>query len=238
MSDKRVELTRRKVLGGLATIGAAGAATGAGTMAYFSDNETSSGNNISAGTVDLNSPSGFSANIENLKPGGSAESKTVSVTYDGSIDGVSLDIDTALSEPSESEAATNGSDLSADEFADRVEVVSASITHDRGGTKETDDLLADDSPSSPIKGNINATDDADAEEARDGETYVDLSELNDAMETVKGYATLNTDDTITLDLEVKLAADVGNEAQGDGVDFEVAFTVTQSADNTTSPTQA
>ncbi|GAA0457353.1 SipW-dependent-type signal peptide-containing protein [Halococcus dombrowskii] len=45
-------LTRRRVLGGMATVGAAGA-VGAGTWAAFSDQETSSGNSVQAGTLDL-----------------------------------------------------------------------------------------------------------------------------------------------------------------------------------------
>lgn len=47
------EVTRRRVLGGVATFGAASAATGAGTVAFFQDTETSSGNTIKVGTLDL-----------------------------------------------------------------------------------------------------------------------------------------------------------------------------------------
>lgn len=51
--SKKTELTRRKVLGGLAGIGVASAAAGAGTMAYFSDQESTTGNTVSAGTLEL-----------------------------------------------------------------------------------------------------------------------------------------------------------------------------------------
>ncbi|QSG11728.1 vWFA domain containing protein [Halapricum desulfuricans] len=52
MSDE-FELSRRKVLGGLTTIGVAGAAAGFGTSAYFSDRETFEDNSLVAGSLDL-----------------------------------------------------------------------------------------------------------------------------------------------------------------------------------------
>jgi predicted ribosomally synthesized peptide with SipW-like signal peptide len=53
MTDDTPELSRRKVLGGLGTIGAAGAIGGAGTMAFFSDEETFANNTLTAGSLDL-----------------------------------------------------------------------------------------------------------------------------------------------------------------------------------------
>ena len=48
-----IELSRRRVLGGLAAVGLGSAAAGAGTMAAFSDSESSTGNSVQAGTLDL-----------------------------------------------------------------------------------------------------------------------------------------------------------------------------------------
>jgi len=55
MSDdnSRYELSRRKALAGLGTIGAAGAAAGFGTSALFTDEEEFSNNTITAGTLDM-----------------------------------------------------------------------------------------------------------------------------------------------------------------------------------------
>ncbi|MFC3959562.1 SipW-dependent-type signal peptide-containing protein [Halovivax cerinus] len=47
------DLSRRKVLAGLGTIGVAGAAAGAGTTAYFSDGETFEDNSVQAGTFSM-----------------------------------------------------------------------------------------------------------------------------------------------------------------------------------------
>lgn len=52
MSDG-YDLSRRKMLGGLATIGVAGAGAGMGTTAYFSDEEAFDDNQLTAGELDL-----------------------------------------------------------------------------------------------------------------------------------------------------------------------------------------
>ena len=53
MTDRFVELTRRKILGSVGTVGAAGAAAGLGTSALFSDQESFTNNSITAGTLDM-----------------------------------------------------------------------------------------------------------------------------------------------------------------------------------------
>jgi predicted ribosomally synthesized peptide with SipW-like signal peptide len=53
MTDRDFELTRRKALAGLATVGAAGAGAGLGTSALFSDTESFDDNILQAGTLDL-----------------------------------------------------------------------------------------------------------------------------------------------------------------------------------------
>jgi predicted ribosomally synthesized peptide with SipW-like signal peptide len=50
---ERYELSRRKTLAGLATIGAAGAGAGLGTSALFTDEETFEDNQFTAGTLDM-----------------------------------------------------------------------------------------------------------------------------------------------------------------------------------------
>lgn len=51
--NNRTEMSRRRILGGVLAVGTASAAAGAGTMAAFSDTESSDGNAVSAGTLDL-----------------------------------------------------------------------------------------------------------------------------------------------------------------------------------------
>lgn len=93
-SDSTIELNRRRVLAGLGTIGVASAGAGAGTFALFSDTETSSGNTVQAGTLDLSdgvSSESFSVGTgsDGLKPGDKGEAY-FGLTNDGTLDG-SLD---------------------------------------------------------------------------------------------------------------------------------------------------
>jgi predicted ribosomally synthesized peptide with SipW-like signal peptide len=53
MSDNQIELSRRKILGSIGAVGAAGAGAGLGTSALFSDTEEFANNQITAGQLDL-----------------------------------------------------------------------------------------------------------------------------------------------------------------------------------------
>ena len=91
-SGSTIELNRRRVLGALGVVGAASAGAGAGTFALFSDTETSSGNSVQAGTLDLTLGNGGSATLtaSDVAPGDSSTSM-VKVNNVGTIDG-SLDV--------------------------------------------------------------------------------------------------------------------------------------------------
>ncbi|MFC7133589.1 MULTISPECIES: vWA domain-containing protein [Salinibaculum] len=53
MTDGNYELSRRKILAGMGAVGVAGAASGLGTSAFFSDQETFTNNRMVAGSLDL-----------------------------------------------------------------------------------------------------------------------------------------------------------------------------------------
>ena len=53
MTDERFDISRRKALAALGTIGVASAGAGLGTSAYFSDQETFENNQLTAGTLDM-----------------------------------------------------------------------------------------------------------------------------------------------------------------------------------------
>lgn len=90
MSDRTVTLTRRRLLGGLALIGGASAATGAGTVAYFSDSEGSSGNTVQAGTLDLELDGADQTvtflDVDGIVPGDSG-SQSIDLSNTGTVDG-------------------------------------------------------------------------------------------------------------------------------------------------------
>lgn len=103
MTDPTKDLTRRQLLGGIATLGAATAATGAGTYALFSDSETSAGNTVSAGTLDLQNADGNSLSAStklqetNFTPG-SGGSWSIGLQNSGTISGA-LDLGIDYREP-------------------------------------------------------------------------------------------------------------------------------------------
>ncbi|WP_135806123.1 TasA family protein [Halorussus marinus] len=86
------DLSRRKVLGGVLTVGAASAATGAGTMALFSDSEESNDNTVQAGTLDLTIGGNNSStlSVSDIAPGDSGRT-AIKVNNAGSLGG-SLDV--------------------------------------------------------------------------------------------------------------------------------------------------
>lgn len=108
MSDKegRFKITRRRLLSGVAATGAAAAGTGAGTWAYFQDTETSSGNTIEAGTLDLkisDSDEGFGDGVSgtwtlsNAKPGDNVISD-VTLQNSGSLEADHVEFDISVTE--------------------------------------------------------------------------------------------------------------------------------------------
>lgn len=106
MSDDNsssIELNRRRVLGALGTVGVASAGAGAGTFALFSDTESSTGNSVQAGTLDLTLGNGGSATLSasNVAPGDSG-SDVLQVNNDGNIDG-SLDVNVSNVSPSDAD---------------------------------------------------------------------------------------------------------------------------------------
>ncbi|WP_339104965.1 TasA family protein [Haloterrigena salinisoli] len=94
MSDNTFDISRRKVLGSIGLIGAGSAAAGAGTMAYFSDTEESTGNTVSAGTLDLELSTQANApiSVPDAKPGDTGNA-VWQLNNAGSIDGGDIELD-------------------------------------------------------------------------------------------------------------------------------------------------
>lgn len=204
--DNTIELNRRRVLGGIVTVGAAAAAAGAGTFAAFSDTEESTGNTVDAGTLDLSSNSDGVISATDIVPGDTV-SGTVTSTYNGSVD-AEVDVSFSITEPSEeTEPSSNNTELSAAEFAQELEVTTAEV--DIGSSAHTESLLG-------------STTDAN------GNGYVDLDDLVNAgnFDAVTGNNAVDGEDvSVTLDLTFR--SDAGNAAQADGVDITVALTAEQ-----------
>jgi spore coat-associated protein N len=200
-NEKTLQLTRRRALGGLLTIGVGSAAVGAGTLAAFSDTESSTGNQVTAGTLDLGEPSSGSFSAKNLAPGDSTNKNTISSTYNGSID-ATVDLEIALSEPSgESQPEDFPANVSASDFASQLTVDTATAAKNDGTIADLTENLS----GSPVTADQLAG------------SWTDL------------FGTLSDGDSISVSLEFTFldTEENQNEYQGDGVSFDLTFTANQ-----------
>lgn len=187
------------MLGGIATVGAAGASAGAGTMAYFSDTESSSNNTIQAGTLELSFGGDGSFDMSaTLEPGQSVVG-SVTLVNDGTVPG-SIDVS---ADYTENDAGTNNKDMTADEVAKVLNVLM--LEYD--GTDELGQV-------SDVDGDGNKTvyDLANNDVESDGDDVVDLPDPGGGK-------------TFTVELEVDSGA--GNDYQDDGIDITFTFDLNQ-----------
>lgn len=218
MSDRKIELTRRRVLGSVATIGAASAAAGAGTFALFSDEETSDGNTITAGTLDLQSPASGQLTASGVAPGWSQRG-TFDATYDSSstVAPVALGLSLAVSESDAAATPADGdlqTDLNAAETARKFEVLTATV-EDPGGA-----VVAD------LTSGVNARTTGHPPDGSGGQlSYVDLDQITGSHDGVD--TGVSPGDTYTFTLELQVPSRAGNDLQADGVDVGVTFRAEQ-----------
>ena len=174
--------------------------TGIGTWAYFSDTETSTGNQLTAGTLDLttNDANGVTQTLlaTNMAPGDTVGPETITLKNTGSVAASSLDLAFSYVE---SDGSTNPVDMTADATAAMLEVT----TLNYGGSS----LL-----SSVSDGNSN--------------TYKDIEDLKNAdLSGLDGIdaAPASKD----FEIAVQLKAETGNDFQADGITVTMTFTLNQ-----------
>jgi spore coat-associated protein N len=198
-NEKTLELTRRRALGGLLTIGVGSAAVGAGTLAAFSDEESSTGNQVTAGTLDLGSTSGGAFSADDLAPGEQTDEFTITTDYTGSID-ADVELEFSLSNPS-NENTISDSDASESvtptEFAEQLDVDTADYTISNSGNSNTQNLESS------------------------GVTADNLADGSYSLGTVSDGA------TIAVDLQFTFQDVSDNKFQDDGVVFELTFSAEQ-----------
>jgi predicted ribosomally synthesized peptide with SipW-like signal peptide len=197
----------RKILIALLGVLLVAALAGAGTFAYFSDTETSSGNTFTAGTLDLtpDDPEAFVTGLTNLAPGEDNSPQSITVTNSGTLDGAEMDLDINITDEADDNPTApdgTGVDMSATDYAAtlRVDTLTWGLT----------DLLP-----SVSDANNNG--------------YIDLSDVAAAdLSNQDGLASGATG-TLTLDV-TQHETEGGNDPQGDGVVIEVVFDLSQVAD--------
>lgn len=145
MSDKTIELNRRRVLGGIATLGIAAAAAGAGTYAAFSDTESSNNNQITAGTLDLTVDGGDTPvtvlSVSNAVPGDTGSGSAITLANAGNVDGT---LDVSVASVTSNENGTNDPEsASTAESSGTVELESAvTVDVSLGGSSVFSDTVS------------------------------------------------------------------------------------------------
>ena len=170
-----------------------------GTFAYFNDAETSTGNQLVAGTLDLKTDDadGVSQTLyaTSILPSDTVGPSTIVLKNSGSTNGSTLDISFSYVE---SDGSPNSINKSADETAAMMEVATLSY----GGSS----LLT-----SVDDGNSNG--------------YKDVYDLANADLT--GQSGLNASATKNFQIAVQFRSDTGNDFQADGITMTMTFTLNQ-----------
>lgn len=170
---------------------------GIGTWAFFSDVETSTGNELTAGSLDLKTDDvdGVTGTLTlaNMKPGDSA-SGSITLKNTGSINGSTLDIEFSYVE---SDGSPNVVNMNADETAAVMEVTV--LNYD----------------GSSLLGSVS-----------DGPNgYKDIEDLKNTDLT--GQSGIDVSEEKAFEITVQLVTSTGNDFQADGIDITMTFTLNQ-----------
>ena len=170
-----------------------------GTWAYFSDTETSTGNQLTAGTLDLKTNDVDSVfqtlYATNLKPGDTIGPSTIQLKNAGSVAGSTLDIAFSYVE---SDGSPNTVNKNANDTAGMMEVTTLSYD------------------GSSLLGSV-----SDA----NGNGYKDVYDLANA--DLSGQSGLNASATKNFDIAVQLRSETGNDYQADGITVTMTFILDQ-----------
>jgi predicted ribosomally synthesized peptide with SipW-like signal peptide len=210
MADTKIELTRRRVLGALGTIGVTSAVAGAGTMAAFSDEEQSTDNSIGAGTLNLTTGSSsdgssFNISVSNLAPGQEAEVGYLDLKNSGSIDGY---LDYEITGWSDYENGRNDAEVAAGD---------GSGGNPGPGAGELSNFLefrafVDRTPGNGVRNNGTAITSG----------YVGLS-----TGIVPTDIPVAAGETIRIWIDARIPSSVGDRIQSDSTEVDAAFHLTQ-----------
>ena len=176
-------------------------AAGGGIYAAFMDTESSTGNVLLAGTLDLktNDADGVTGTLVagNMKPGDTVGPQTIVLKNAGSINASSLDLYIAYTENDSVEPDPFGVNKTADEYAD--EILVTTLTY--AGTNLLTGIT-----------------DIDA----DG---VDMKEV--AAADLSGLAGIDANSTANFTITIQLKSSIGNDFQADGIDITFTFLLKQ-----------
>ncbi len=174
---------------------------GIGTWAYFSDVETSTGNTLAAGTLDLKTGDydGVTKTLEatNMAPGDTVGPETITLKNSGSVAGATLDLAFSYIE---SDGSPNPNNEGADATAAMIEVTTLNYGN----------------PSVSILGSV-------ADINTNG--YKDIYDLKN--DDLSGQSGIDASSTKDFEIAVQLRPKTGNSFQADGITVTMTFTLNQ-----------
>ncbi|MFC1943117.1 TasA family protein [Chloroflexota bacterium] len=173
--------------------------TGIGTWAYFTDVESSTGNVLAAGTLDLKTDDvdGVTQTLfaTNMQPGDNVTSENITLKNIGSGAGVTLDLAFSYIE---NDSSPNPADMSANATAAVIELTT--LNYDGAS------LL-----SSVSDNNTNG--------------YKDVEDLKNA--DLSGQSGINASASKKFEIAVQLRSDANKDFQADGIDVTMTFILNQ-----------
>lgn len=192
-------MSMKKILGLTVALLLLSGMTGIGTWAYFSDTETSSGNQMAAGTLDLktNDMDGVSQTLfaVNMEPGDIVSSEIITLKNAGSVAGTTVDLAFSYVE---NDLSANPADMSADATAARIEVT----------------VLKYDGLS--LLAGVTDT---------NSNGFRDIQDLTNS--DLSGQSGIGAQATKEFEITVKSKIDTSNDFQDDGITVTMTFTLNQ-----------
>ena len=228
-----MNLSRRKVLGGITTVGAASAAAGAGTFALFSSSETNEVGTISTGTVQLGTDSTETAAFNMQNAGSSANvSGDVELSYSGSLN-ANLYLGIRFSEGSEILTETLTNEKTATQVAKKLYLNDASTIKIERGTQEHVDEVINTNDQTTGMGFTDLGSSSTIETLYDLKTEIPIQSGDPSRlyGTVEGGETITV--TIDADLQKSDGDPVGNPFQDESIQIELVAYAEEDTTTTT-----
>lgn len=251
MSDdgSRIELTRRRLLGGIAVTGVATAGAGAGTWSYLQDTESSTDNKVQAGTLDLGVTNGGSLQwtITGKEPGGidATDSQDVHFYNSGTTAADHLEIGFSHT-PREDDDGKSGNGYTAGPESDPtdgaagmaqyVKVTNFTYDNTSGNTElvfvnndgtATSDPDPDSGSSHPALTDTNGNGFIDLEDLAHSDNQNALDNITPVPPT--GGSDSDSSTQTTLHITLELDSSLPNDYQGDVLNTTVTFGLLQNS---------
>jgi predicted ribosomally synthesized peptide with SipW-like signal peptide len=221
----------KKILASMLIIAAASILIGAGTVAYFSDTETSKGNTFTAGTLDLklsNSSLGpwtdgvtGAWSLSNMMPGNETPTASVFFKNFGSVASSTMEITCSYTVTEETSQTESDTDPHTDEHPDEMAkyMIIAYMKY-RNDKVNINCLTGYDEYSNQIKDEWKIND-------ANGDGKISLYELKlDPLINLPSPDT-QTNGITQLDMRIKFDENAGNDFQGDTFNLTMIFTLKQ-----------